>query len=217
MVTVDNPGNSADSTGYGKVDYEYQIGKYDVTIGQYCAFLNAVAKTDTYELFNASMETDKNIAGISRTGISGAYVYSVIGPFGYLAGQTPANRPITYVSWFDAARFANWMSNGQPTGDQNSTTTENGAYNLNGMITGAPPNKNLINPNTGLSPTFYIPTEDEWCKAAYYSPLLNSGSGGYYLYATQSDTRPENDIGDRPNQANYRYLGSTYSVTQSTV
>ena len=46
MVTVGDAGNAADSTGYGAVAYEYQIGKYDVTIGQYVAFLNAVAQSD---------------------------------------------------------------------------------------------------------------------------------------------------------------------------
>ena len=48
FVTVGDPGNAADpSTGYGSVGYTYQMGKYDVTVGQYCQFLNAVAKTDT--------------------------------------------------------------------------------------------------------------------------------------------------------------------------
>ena len=44
IVTVGNPGNAADTaTGYGSVGYTYQMGKYDVTAGQYTAFLNAVA------------------------------------------------------------------------------------------------------------------------------------------------------------------------------
>lgn len=111
MAAVGNPGNADDpeGTGNGRVDYSYQIGKYDVTIGQYAAFLNAVAATDTYSLYNASMETDPWVAGISRTGLLGAYVYSVIGPAGFVpaSGVTAANRPITYVSWFDAARLAN--------------------------------------------------------------------------------------------------------------
>jgi hypothetical protein len=46
-VTVGNANNANDTTGYGAVNYDYQIGKYDVTIGQYTAFLNAVAATDT--------------------------------------------------------------------------------------------------------------------------------------------------------------------------
>ena len=116
------------------------------------------------------------------------------------------------MSWFDSARFANWMANGQPTGAQSSTTTENGAYALSGTTTA--PAKNVTNPNTSAVPTFFIPNESEWYKAAYYSPLLNSGSGGYYTYATQSDTAPGNVIGSGSNQANY-YTGSGYSVTQS--
>ncbi|NBV47376.1 MAG: PEP-CTERM sorting domain-containing protein, partial [Planctomycetia bacterium] len=67
MVTVGNAGNSNDNTtGYGAVAYEYQIGKYDVTIQQYTDFLNAVALSDPYSLYNTSMASDLNIAGISR-------------------------------------------------------------------------------------------------------------------------------------------------------
>ena len=206
QVTVGNAGNANDTGGGGKgaVAYDYQIGTYDVTIGQYTAFLNAVAADDTYSLYNSSMGTDLNIAGISQTGGSGSYSYSVIGS---------ANRPITYVSWWDSARFSNWMANGQPTGAQDSATTENGAYNVNGATVGNAVAKNAMNPNTTAAPTFYVPTENEWYKAAYYSPSLNGGSGGYYAYATQSNTAPGNQIGSAANQANYN--NGVFSVTQS--
>ena len=210
QVTVGNAGNASDTRtgastfGFGAVAYDYQIGKYDVTIGQYTAFLNAVAATDTNSLYNSSMGTDGNIKGISRTGGPGSYTYSVLGS---------ANRPITYVSWFDSARFSNWMANGQPTGAQTSATTENGAYNVNGAISGNAVAKNSTNPNTSAAPTFYVPTENEWYKAAYYSPTLNSGAGGYYAYATQSNTAPGNVVGILANQANYN--NGVYSVTQS--
>jgi len=222
LVSVGNPGNANDpATGnlYGGVAYDYQIGKYKVTIGQYTEFLNAVAKTDTYSLYSASMATDLRIAGISRTGTSGAYSYSVIAASGSApnGGVSAANRPITYVSWFDSARFANWVANGQPTGIQTGTTTENGAYNLNGATSGQAKARNVTNPNTNATPTFYIPTQNEWYKAAYYSPVLNSGSGGYYTYATQSNTAPGNVPGSGANQANYFTDGTTdlFSVTQS--
>ena len=217
FVTVGNANNANDpATGgvYGGVAYDYQIGKYDVTIGQYTEFLNAVAKTDTYSLYSPGMGTDQNIRGISRTGVSGSYSYSVIGPDGVANGQSGANRPITYVSWFDSARFANWLANGQPTGAQTSTTTENGAYNVNGATSGNAPARNVTNPNTGATPTYVIPTENEWYKAAYYSPVLNSGSGGYYTYATQSNAAPGNVIGSAANQANYN--NGVFSVTQSS-
>jgi len=213
IVTVGNAGNANDTTGYGAVGYDYQIGKYDITIGQYTEFLNAVAVTDTYSLYSSDMGTFGNIQGISQSGSSGSYSYSVLGS---------ANRPITFVNWFDSARFANWMANGQPTGAQGSTTTENGAYALSGVDNGGiVPAKNATNPNTNATPTFSIPTENEWYKAAYYSPNYGGvGAGGYYAYATQSNTVPGNVVGSAANQANYRApdnLPLLYSVTQSSV
>jgi formylglycine-generating enzyme required for sulfatase activity len=150
------------------------------------------------------MRNDLNIAGIRYTaGASAGAKYSVIGPSGTAYGQTGANRPITYVSWFDAARFANWMTNGQGSG-----STETGAYDLVTAARGEAPAK-----TPGAA--FYIPTNDELYKAAYYSPT-KGGTGGYYTYATQSDSAPGNTIFDPAPQANYFITGAGYSVTQSS-
>ncbi len=162
-VTVGNAGNAADTTDgnpfasgvqhYGAVGYTYQIGKYEVTNAQYGAFLNAAAQTDSYGLYKTNMSS----LGITRSGSSGSYTYSVT--------TALANRPVEYVSWFDAARMANWMMNGQGSGD-----TETGAYTLNGATSG------IITKNSGAQ--VYIPTEDEWYKAAYY----NGANSTYSLY-----------------------------------
>ena len=64
--------------------------------------------------------------------------------------------------------------------------------------------------------TFYIPNENEWYKAAYYSPNYGGvGVPGYYAYATQSDSAPGGSIGSAANQANY-VTGIGYSVTQDS-
>jgi formylglycine-generating enzyme required for sulfatase activity len=98
------------------------------------------------------------------------------------------NKPITYVSWFDAARFCNWLQNGQQTGAGAATTAETGAYTLNGATSG------IITKNVGA--TVWIPLENEWYKAAYYDPNKGGvGVGGYWALATQSDTIATNDIG----------------------
>jgi len=195
-VTVGNPGNADDTinTGsnpnFGAVAYTYRIAKHEVTIQQYANFLNAAAKSDPYSLYDTRMGTDLNVAGIVRRGTSGAYVYDVIDNAG-----ASGNRPIAYVTWFDAARFANWMQNGQGDGD-----TETGAYTLAGATTGSAVSRN---PNA----TFSIPTEDEWYKAAFYSPVKGgAGTPGYYTFATRSDVAPGNTIGGEPNQANW-YVG----------
>ena len=203
MVTVGNSGNANDpgGTNNGAVNYEYQIGKYDVTIGQYTAFLNAADPngTNPNDIYNAEMESNLNIAGISYTaGASAGAKYSVINN-----GGDSSNRPITYVSWFDAARFANWMTNGQGSG-----STEDGAYTLNGATTG-----NAVAVNPGAA--FRLPTNDEWYKAAYYSPNYGGvGVPGYYNKATQSDLTPGNVVGSAANQANWN-TGAGFSVTQS--
>ena len=214
LVPVGNPGNAGDTRagentfGKGSVAYEYQIGKYDVTIGQYTAFLNAVdpSGTNPNGIYNSSMGTNLNIAGISYDEAAAAgFKYSVIGPFGaiQIPQATAANRPMTFVSWFDAARFANWMTNGQG----GPGTTETGAYDLATAAPGVAPAK-----TPGAA--FYIPNEDEWYKAAFYSPNYGGdGVPGYYAYATQSDSAPGNTIGPGTNQANW-ITGSGFSVTQ---
>jgi formylglycine-generating enzyme required for sulfatase activity len=87
------------------------------------------------------------------------------------------DKPVNYVSWFDAARVSNWYQNGATS----SSSTETGAYTLNGATSGSAP---AVNPGA----TFYIPTEDQWYKAAYYKG--NGTNAGYWDYATQSDTAP---------------------------
>ena len=81
-VTVDlslvgNPGNRGDQAvsmaAYGSVGYSYGIGTYDVTLTQYTAFLNSVAQTDPYGLYDPNLATDLNIAGIQQSGSSGNY------------------------------------------------------------------------------------------------------------------------------------------------
>ncbi len=112
------------TTGYGSVDYTYRISKYEVTNAQYAEFLNAVASTDSYGLYDTDMGSPEpwEWGGITRSGSSGSYTYSAIG------GRE--DMPVNHVSWYDSLRFANWLHNGQPTGAQDNSTTEDGAYTI---------------------------------------------------------------------------------------
>jgi formylglycine-generating enzyme required for sulfatase activity len=200
FVTVGNPGNGADtryasSSGFGAVDYRYRIGKFEVTAGQYTEFLNAVAKTDTYSLYDPNMWFDSLGCKIQRSGSPGAYSYSIAA--GY------ANRPVNRIGWGDAARFTNWLHNGQPSGAQNASTTEDGAYFLNGATT----NSALVSVPRKSQAIFAIPTVDEWYKAAFYDPN-KAGGPGYWDYPTRTNTPPGRDMADTTgNNANY-YEGS---------
>jgi sulfatase modifying factor 1 len=222
MLPIGNVRNAADpATGYGRVNESYQISKYEVTIGDYAAFLNSVAKSDPHFLYNTNMANNAMVAGIGRTGTDGSYVYEPIKPAGVTpsGANDPANRPVTFVNWYDAARFANWMANGQPVGSQSASTTENGSYNMTNPSDpladpDQPPVRNATNPNTNAPPSFYLPTEDQWYKAAFYSPAINHNAGGYYRFATQSNTNPGNAIGAGPNRVNYILPNGQMTVTQ---
>jgi formylglycine-generating enzyme required for sulfatase activity len=85
------------------------------------------------------------------------------------------DKPVTYVSWFDAARVCNWAMNGATS----SSSTETGAYTLNNQTSGTVP---AVNSNA----KFFVPTEDQWYKAAYYKG--GGPNAGYWNWATQSDT-----------------------------
>jgi formylglycine-generating enzyme required for sulfatase activity len=217
-VTVGNPRNTGELSGVGAggygpdrvcgaVDYTYKIGKFEVTAGQYIQFLNAVAKTDAYGLYNTNMWTDATYGcRIQRNGSPGSYEYSVSSDW--------ANRPVTFVSFGDAARFANWLTNGKTAGLQDLLTTEDGSYFLNGAMS----NEDLVAVDRKPNAKYVVPNEDEWYKAAYYDPD-KSGGAGYWNYPTGTDTMPSNDLvnPDGGNNANFYYdhwtLGSPYYRT----
>ena len=121
--------------------------------------------------------------------------------------------PVIFVSWYDALRFANWLHNGQGSGD-----TETGAYTLDG---------GTLTPSNGLSITrnagalWFLTSEDEWYKAAYHQ---NDGvTANYFDYPTGSDTAP---IAEPPaggsNSANYEQVfdvltvGGAYTASDSS-
>ena len=172
-VTVGDPGNTADTApaGYGDVADSFQIMKYEWTNSQYTDFLNSVdaSGTNPNSVYNTSMGSSGR-GGISFS--SGAASGSK-----YAAKTNMSDKPVNFVSWFDAARVSNWLFNGA-TG---TSSTETGAYTLNNATSGTAPAV-----NSGA--TFYVPTEDQWYKAAYYKG--GNTNAGYWDYATQSDTAP---------------------------
>jgi formylglycine-generating enzyme required for sulfatase activity len=209
-VTVGDPGNSNDTINggapnYGAVADTYRIGKYEVTNAQYREFLNTVdpAGTNPNGIYNASMGSDER-GGISfNSGAANGAKYSVKANMG--------NKPVNYVSWYDAARFANWMNNGQGAG-----STETGAYTLS---SGPLPTRNT-------NSTIWLPSENEWYKAAYYDPSAGGppGADNYWLYPTRSDSAPTvatataiGDVGNPgTNVANY-LLGANWNGQNGNV
>ncbi len=170
-VTVGSPGNACDTQSegcFGAVAQIYLIAETEVTNAQYAEFLNAVAGTDTNALYSTSMES--GFGGITRSGSSGSFSYSTI------AGRS--DLPVNFVSFYDSLRFSNWLHNGQPTGAQGNATTEDGAYTI--TATGIANNSIVRNPGA----TNFLPSEDEWYKAAYFDAVSTS----FFDYPAGSNT-----------------------------
>ena len=183
VADVDNPADQ--DTGHGSVGYEYAIGAFEINVIQYLTFLNAVAAVPSSpaieELWVDDMQHTKGYVSpglIERTGsgtVADPYAYSEIAD--PALGDDSERRGILNVSWFSAARFANWLHNGATT----ESSTETGAYTLNGATSG------VFSKNPDAH--WWIPSEDEWFKAAYYDPA-KPGPNQYWSYPTRSDELP---------------------------
>ncbi len=199
-VSVGNPGNQPDrryeqygQPAHGSVGYTYDIGKYEVTAGQYAEFLNNKAGVNTYGLYNTGMVSTSYGSGILQIGGG-----TVDNPYTYWVAPVFVNRPVNWVSYWDACRFANWLHNGQGNGD-----TETGAYTLttDGI------DNNTVTRNANWK--WAVTSEDEWYKAAYYKG--GSTNAGYFNFPTSSDDMPGRDLNDvSGNNANY--YGNPYPI-----
>ena len=205
FVTVGDPNNTADTTGYGAVSQTFDIMKFEFTNQQYVQFLNSVDPNgnQTNGIYKSSMGTNVR-GGISFTsGNSAGSKYAV--------RLNMANKPVNFVSWFDAARVSNWLHNGATS----SSSMETGAYTLNNATTG-----NALALNIGAR--FFIPSENQWYKAAYYKG--GGTNAGYWPYATQSSTLPgsvtanstgDGSAGSSGNFANYNSAADWGSPVQN--
>ena len=214
-VFIGDPENQGDGwiggRDLGAVAAPFYLGKYEITAGEFCSFLNAVApKTDTHGLYHPGMSFDTNVACLTCTFLAdGTYSYSPI--------SERENIPVTYVSLYTAERYCNWLRNGCPSpanGDDETTlkaSTESGAYAFS-----KEGNREISTFNPGGTNTegllYYIPTETEWVKAAYYKG--NGSNAGYWKYPTQHDIAPDDGQGDPSNQANYRTMATDWEPRQ---
>jgi surface protein len=218
-VLVDDKYNRNDTNGYGGVNHDYYINKYETTYSEWCEFINSVASyttssglvtnidrdiidpgvlwgnpeitSDTYGLLNDTFFS--RVDYVAPTGFPGHYTFSV--------KEEYRNKPVTNMTWFNALRYCNWLHNTKPSGYQtvnndgitpNSSTTEGGAYSINGV------NQLTTFINHNSSAKYRLPTIDEWYKAAFYknnpsttSMTCYTPNAGYWKYATQSDILPE--------------------------
>ncbi|MGA2797864.1 MAG: SUMF1/EgtB/PvdO family nonheme iron enzyme, partial [Thermoguttaceae bacterium] len=93
-------------------------------------------------------------------------------------GMWSGSQPTADTSWYEAAKFCNWLTTG---------SAATGVYSFTGSITnptGVTINRSYRN-EAGMA--YFLPTEDEWYKAAYY----DGSAGIYYDYPTGSNSVPD--------------------------
>jgi formylglycine-generating enzyme required for sulfatase activity len=179
-VRVANPGNANDTTGYGAVAYTFDIMKYEFTNTQYAEFLNAIDPQgiNPQRVWEAEMSSS-NQGGINQ--VPG-------NPLGsrYVVKTNFDDKPVNFMSSFSAARVANWLQNGSPVSPTTTNASGTAPQNTGVYAIGTGTSGNL--PAKSAGAIYWIPLENEWYKAAYYNPTLNSGSGGYTTYGNGFST-----------------------------
>ena len=153
FVTIGNPGNTNDTTGYGKVAYTYQMGTYTISQNQ----VNAAASN---------------------------------GLLGMPTGDWIGDQPATSITWYQAAAFVNWLNTNQGYTPAYNLTYSNGSYSMALWPTNQGWTNGVTNLFRNANCVYFLPSENEWYKAAYYDPNKNSGSGGYWLYPTGRSNAP---------------------------
>ncbi len=189
FATVTHAGNAPTQTfprpGFpthtvGGVDHVYRIATTEVTNGQWLDFVRAYAP---FVASNAVGSPTFKGTGIIFTGFSGGVPQ-------YVMPSSLANRPVE-IGWRYATRFTNWLHNGRKgVGEAVAADFENGAYDTSTFA---------VNPDGTINDQatrhagaqYWIPSFDEWVKAAYWDPnRFGPDQGGYWTYPITSDTAP---------------------------
>lgn len=163
FVVIREPNNPADENGYGSVAYAYRITREQIGNEHYVKFLNAVDTegTNGKALYRSEMTSSPDGGILLNPSARSGRKYAVKPGF--------ADKPVVFVDWRDAARFANWMRNGGRKG----SSTEVGSYSL----------RESDRPGQNRHGKYWVPNEHEIYKAGFYLPLGRGGSGTEVLYS----------------------------------
>lgn len=168
----------------GAVNYQYRIAKTEVTGADWFEFVQAYAPYAGSAYNNTAFT-------------SGSIIFRGFDPGGiptYTMNPVHIDQAISF-GWRYAARYANWLHNDKAI---TQDAFENGAYDTS-TFTSNP--DGTVNDQLAHNPgaKFWIPTQDEWVKAAYYDPNKNGpGMEGYWLHPGGQDTPLQGGLPGEP-------------------
>ncbi len=127
---------------------------------------------------------------------------NAIGGLGITKDTRGPDYPATSVTWYEAAKFVNWL-------DTSTGSVPAYKFDANGnfqLWTPIDPGHNANNLYRNSLAHYFLPSENEWHKAAYYDPV----AGMYHTYPTGSDSAPDGiDFPGDPNFDAVFYDGAT--------
>ena len=191
FVTIGDLGNKAfvgdllnddpQFLGRGSVDYEYRISKTEIRTSDWVEFSNLAPQF-------TSIDTS---FGASHWGAQAVRDPKTGNEIWVQLSAESGNYPVAGISWWAAATYANWLHNDKALTPE---AFQSGAYDLSTFG---------FNNDTGYTDQatrspgakYWIPSVDEWLKAAHYDPNKEEpGEGGWWVYPNGSDTKPVTGI-----------------------
>jgi len=159
FVTIGNPNNDADTTVAPN-----PAGRvtYTYDIGKFEVSRDMITK------FNASQSLQISLEDMTSFDGNGA------------------NKPATGISWNEAARFVNWLNTSTGGVAAYNFTTSGVNDNIAVWTSTDTADYDSSNPYRSKRAKYFLPSYNEWYKAAYYNPTNST----YYDYANGSDTAP---------------------------
>jgi hypothetical protein len=203
------PAHVPDGAAYqniGGVPYVYGIGQTEITAGQYVTFLNKVdpsGDNPVQPFTGIKLWVDAFSPVLNPfSGEINLVVNAAPGTHYQLAASYWGDKPLVNGNLFDFAYFVNSLYNGSTVAIDNhrargplgnvvhlqtryvklSTNIATGMYDL--QDSSYPLFQRLD------ASGYVIPSENEWVKAAYYSPFAAGNGTHYYYYPTVSNTAP---------------------------
>ncbi len=158
FVPIGNPGNPADITGSPS---PAGAVTYNYNMGKFEVSRDMVTKANAAGGLGLTLA---NMAAYNGNGL---------------------NRPGTGVTWLEAARFVNWLNTSKGFQPAYKFTTNN-VTEGNSLWQPSDPGYNASNRYRNTGAHYFLPSADEWYKAAYYNPVF----GNYWDFPTGSNSDP---------------------------